>query len=114
VLQDATLSVSLLEKMCEAMASWPTYSAMRFGDLAWATASSLACFCPFEVASFFVQPTSERPLLNGADLQVMSSSQGPYVLICVLSPETRNGLDSIPAGAASPSWSFAFDPVSLL
>ena len=55
----------ILEKMCEAMASWPTYSAMRFGDLAWATASSLACFCPFKVASLLFNPRQSAPYSTG-------------------------------------------------
>lgn len=113
-LQKVPLSLSLLLKMCGAMISWPKFSAMRFDDLAWATASSVAFFAALRGGEFFVQPKSERPLLKGADLQLMSSAQGPYVLISVPSPKTRKDLDSIPAVAASPSSSFVFDPVKLL
>ena len=63
---------------------------------------------------FFTNAKSDRPLLTGSALRIVSSSQGQFVLIDVPVPKTRKDLASTPAMAVSPQSHFDFDPVRLL
>ena len=114
VLQKVPLSFSMLLHMCEAMPGWPQLRQLSFDDLLWATASCIAFFAALRGGEFFVRPGSDRPVLTGAALTIMSSAQGRFVVIDVPSPKTRKDLESVPAMAVSPPGGIAFDPVTLL
>jgi hypothetical protein len=117
VMQKVPLSLDLILKLCKGMQGWPVLERLSFNDLLWATASSIAFFAALRGGEFFIQPKSDRPILTGGAVNIRGSLQGYYVLVNVPSPKTRKDLVSVPAMAASPSFTkgtFPLDPVRLL
>ena len=113
-LQKIPLSLMMLIQMCSCMRGWPTLNNLSFDDLVWATASCIGFFACLRGGEFFVQPKSERPILNGKSVSIHSPPTGAYVYIEVQSPKTRKDLVAIPAMAMGTNSGFQFDPVVLL
>jgi hypothetical protein len=83
------LCLNTLLAMCQTMPGWPCLSRLSFGNLLFATASSIAFAAGLRGGEFFTYPKSSRPLLRGKDITPVALRGVEFLVIDVPKPKNR-------------------------